>query len=120
VLNCKVGKVPFLYLGMPIGGNPRRLCFWDPVVNHIKARLSGWNSRFLYFGGRLVLLKSVFTSLLVYALSFFKAPSSIISSIESLLNKFFWVGVTNTGKFLGSVGVQFVSKRSLEGWGLDS
>ncbi|MCI35442.1 putative RNA-directed DNA polymerase, partial [Trifolium medium] len=24
-LCCKVGKVPFLYLGIPIGGDPRRL-----------------------------------------------------------------------------------------------
>jgi len=51
VLNCKVGQVPFLYLGMPIGGNPRRLSFWDPVVNRIKTRLSGWNNCFLSFGG---------------------------------------------------------------------
>ncbi|GAU30447.1 hypothetical protein TSUD_392600 [Trifolium subterraneum] len=35
----------------------------------------GWQSRFLSFGGRLVLLKSVLTSLPVYVLSFFKAPS---------------------------------------------
>nr|ABD32615.1 RNA-directed DNA polymerase, putative [Medicago truncatula] len=75
VLSCKVGNVPFLYLGMPIGGNPRRLRFWEPIVNRIKSRLSGWNSRFLSFGGRLVLLKSVLTSLPVYAISFFKAPS---------------------------------------------
>ena len=27
VLNCKVGSIPFMYLGMPIGGNPRRLSF---------------------------------------------------------------------------------------------
>jgi hypothetical protein len=40
----------------------------------------------------LVLLKSVLTSLPVYALSFFKAPSGIISSLESLLSNFFWGG----------------------------
>jgi len=65
-------------------------------VNRIKSRLSGWNSRFhsvfLSFGGRLVLLKFDLTSLLVYTLSFFKASSSIISSIKSLLNKFVWEG----------------------------
>ncbi|MCH82482.1 cysteine-rich receptor-like protein kinase, partial [Trifolium medium] len=47
----------------------------DPVLSHIKAKLSGWKSRFLSYGGRLILLKSVMTSLSVYALSFFKAPS---------------------------------------------
>ncbi|GAU42130.1 hypothetical protein TSUD_351040 [Trifolium subterraneum] len=39
----------------------------DPIKNRIK-------SRFLSFGGRLVLLKYVLTSLPVYALSFFKDP----------------------------------------------
>jgi len=90
VLGCKVGKVPFIYLGLPIGGNPQRLSFWDPIMHRIKSRLSGWNSWFLSFGGRLILLKSVLTSLSVYAFSFFKAPSGIISYIESLLNNFFF------------------------------
>ncbi|CAJ2641817.1 unnamed protein product [Trifolium pratense] len=76
VLCCKVGKIPFLYLGLQIGGDPRRLSFWDPVLHRLKNRLSGWKSRFLSFGGRLVLLRSVLTSLPVYALSFFKAPSA--------------------------------------------
>ena len=85
VLNCKVSVLPIMYLGLLVGGgDSRRLHFWDPVVNHIKSRLSSWKSKHLSFGGRLVLLKSVLTSLPVYALSFFKAPSSIISSTESL------------------------------------
>ncbi|CAJ2647905.1 unnamed protein product [Trifolium pratense] len=76
-LCCKVGKIIFLYLGLPIGGDPRRLGFWEPVLDRLKKSLSGWRSRFLSFGGLLVLLKSVLTSLSVYALSFFKAPSGI-------------------------------------------
>jgi hypothetical protein len=92
VLNCKVGKVPFMYLGLSIGGDPRRLAFWEPVLNTIKSRLTGWHSRFLSYGGRLVLLKSVLSALPVYALSFFKAPSGIISSIESIFKKKFWGG----------------------------
>lgn len=35
-LNCKVMRVPFTYLGLPVGGNPRRLAFWDPIVNKTK------------------------------------------------------------------------------------
>ncbi|GAU45582.1 hypothetical protein TSUD_273820 [Trifolium subterraneum] len=79
-LCCRVGKIPFLYLGLPIGGDPRRLSFWEPVLTRLKSHLSGWKSRFLSFGGRLVLLKSVLTSLPVYARSFFKAPSGSIRS----------------------------------------
>jgi len=84
VLNCKVGKIPFLYLGLLIGGDPRKLAFWEPVMDNIKTRLSWWQSLFLSFGGSLILLKYVLTSLPLYALSFFKAPSGIISLIESI------------------------------------
>ncbi|GAU51099.1 hypothetical protein TSUD_411800 [Trifolium subterraneum] len=40
-LCCKVGKIPFLYLGLPIGGDPRRLSFWDPMLARLQNRLSG-------------------------------------------------------------------------------
>jgi len=83
VLNCKVDSLPFVYLGMPMGGSTRRLIFWELLLNCIKSRLSLWNSKYLSFGGRLVLLKYVLSSLHVYALSFSKAPS-----IESILNCF--------------------------------
>jgi len=79
VLSCKIGRLPFIYLGHPIGGDPRRLIFLEPVHDRIKARLSEWMSRNLSFGGRLILLKSVLSSLPVYAFSFFRAPSGIIS-----------------------------------------
>ncbi|XP_068486340.1 uncharacterized protein [Phaseolus vulgaris] len=30
-LNCNTMKLPFLYLGLEMGGNPRKKQFWDPV-----------------------------------------------------------------------------------------
>jgi len=92
MLNCKVGAIPFVYLGMLIGGNARRISFWTALINRIRTRLSGWKSKHLSLRGHLVLLKSVQSSLPVYALSFFKASSGIVSSIESLLNCFFLGG----------------------------
>ena len=92
VLNCRVGMLPFVYLGLPIGGDACRLEFWQPVLNRIRTRLSSWNNKFLSFGGRLILLKSVLSSLPVYFLSFFKESTGIISSIESLFKRFFWGG----------------------------
>lgn len=38
VLNCKIGRLPILYLGLPVGGDSRRLHFWNLVVNCIKSR----------------------------------------------------------------------------------
>jgi hypothetical protein len=92
VLNCKVGCLPFNYLGLPIGANPRKTRTWEPVINSLRKRLLSWKNRALSMGGRLVLLKSVLTALPIYFLSFFKAPSGIISLLESLFKKFLWGG----------------------------
>jgi len=66
-------------------------------------------------GGRLVLLKSVLSSLPVYAFSFFKAPSGIISSIEYILIFFSFRGGggVTTGKFHGWIGTLSVVARRL-------
>jgi hypothetical protein len=71
-----------------------RLIFWYPVVEHIRNHLPGWKSKNLSIGGRLILLKSVLSSILVYFLSFFNDPSSIVSSLGE--------GVKRLIKYLGS------------------
>jgi len=57
VQNCKTSSLPFMYLGFHIGGNYRRLKFWDPVLNRIKLKLTSWKSKHLSLSGRLILLK---------------------------------------------------------------
>jgi len=101
VMNCRRGSILFVYLGLPIGGDYRKLSFWKLGIDRIVARLSSWNNKFLSFGGRLILLKSVMSSLPVYFLSFFKAPAGIISSIESVFKSFFFGGGGGGGWIIG-------------------
>jgi len=89
-LNCNTMRLPFKYLGIEVEGNPRKKQFWELVVNKIKARLSYWKGRFLSMEGRICLLKSVFTAIPLFYLSFFKAPNSVCNSIISIQRKFLW------------------------------
>lgn len=50
-LNCKVGCIPFKYLELPVGANPKRLSTWVPVVEKVRDKLSSWKSKSLSFGG---------------------------------------------------------------------
>ncbi|PNY15474.1 ribonuclease H [Trifolium pratense] len=41
-LNCKVGSLPTKYLGLPIGGDPRKSQTWEPVISSVWKKLSSW------------------------------------------------------------------------------
>lgn len=38
-LNCKISNVPFIYLGILIGANPKRAETWKPMVDRIRRKL---------------------------------------------------------------------------------
>ena len=50
-LDCKASGWPILYLGLPLGGNPKACGFWDPVIERISSRLDGWQKAYLSLGG---------------------------------------------------------------------
>jgi len=76
-LNCGQMDIPFKYLDMNIGGNPRSLTFWMPIIDKIKFRLSVWKGKLISMTGRLCLIKSVFNFISLFYLSFFKALASV-------------------------------------------
>ncbi|CAL5416024.1 unnamed protein product [Camellia sinensis] len=56
-LNCSNQKLPFTYLGLPLGVNPRKKSTWEPVIAKFRMRLASWKRKFLSFGGRLTLIR---------------------------------------------------------------
>jgi len=65
-LNCRLFIVPFLYLGIPIGENPRSN-ETDTIVQRCERKLSKWKQRYLSFGVRVTLIKSVLTQFLSFS-----------------------------------------------------
>ncbi|XP_039687884.1 uncharacterized protein [Medicago truncatula] len=53
VMNCPRGAIPFIYLGLPIGGDSRKISFWKPVIDRIVAHFTYWSNKLLSYGGRL-------------------------------------------------------------------
>jgi hypothetical protein len=39
-LHCRVGSVPFTYLGLPVGANPQLEITWRPLIQSLSSRLS--------------------------------------------------------------------------------
>jgi hypothetical protein len=67
-LNCKTSTIPFKYLGLPVGANPRRLSTWEPLLEALRKRLSAWGNKYVSLGGRIVLLNSVLNAIPVFYL----------------------------------------------------
>jgi hypothetical protein len=91
-LSCRAESIPFKFLGIPVGANPRRRATWKPVVENMEKRLSTWSSRHLSYGGRVTLINSVLSSLPLYFFSFFKAPRCVINQLVKIQRNFLWGG----------------------------
>ncbi|XP_058757397.1 uncharacterized protein LOC131630651 [Vicia villosa] len=91
-LSCKVGSIPFKYLGVRVGGNPRSISLWKDLIGVIRKRLAVWRGKNLSLAGRVVLINAVINAIPIYYLSFFKAPSKVINEIRAIQSNFLWSG----------------------------
>lgn len=66
IFGCDMGSLPFRYLGIPM---PHRSKLsnsdWKEIAERFHKKLSGWKSKMLSIGGRLVLISSILTNLLI-------------------------------------------------------
>ena len=108
ILGCSNGRLPMKYLGIPLGANPKRVETWKPIINRIERKLSAWKMKILSKARRLVLIKSVLSSLPLYLLGLFKMPSEVAKKMISLQRKFFG------GKPGGGSGIPLVSWEVIE------
>lgn len=87
-LLCSAGDLPFTYLGLPIGGNMKRLDSWTKVEEKMSKKLNTWKARTLSMRGRLTLVKSVLSILPVYYFSLFHISATVVTTLEKVHNKF--------------------------------
>lgn len=98
VLECGIVSLPFKYLGLPLGANPRRIVTWKPVIERYEKKLALWKRKYITFGGRLTLVKSTLGSLPQFYMSLFKMPKTVVKKLEQIQRKFLWGDSTEKRK----------------------
>ena len=90
VLGCNVGRLPMIYLGMPLGAHLKDPSIWNPIIEKMEKKLCSLKHLYLSKGGRLTLLKSTLSSLPTYFLSLFTIPPAVANRLEKIQRNFLW------------------------------
>ncbi|XP_058112005.1 uncharacterized protein LOC131255323 [Magnolia sinica] len=83
-------SLPFLYIGVPLSKGRIQASTFQPLVEKILARISGWKARFLNQGARIVLIKHVLLSIPIHSLAVVDIPKQTLCSLEKGFTDFFW------------------------------
>lgn len=66
VCGCKEDDIPIRYLGIPLYVGRLKAQYWDNLVQKIQNKLIGWKKKVLSYARKLILIKIVLQSILVY------------------------------------------------------
>jgi hypothetical protein len=92
-LNCRRGLLPFKYLGLPIGANPKSDSTWDPLLESLRKRLFSWRNKHISLGGRIIMVNAVLNAIPIFYLSFLKMSAKVLKKIVRIQREFLWGGV---------------------------
>lgn len=120
IIGCAAVSFPFVYLGLPVGSNMNLTSNWKTLIDRFNAKLSSWKSNLLSVGGLLTLIKAVLGSLGIYFLSIFKAPETILKTLESIRASFFWGGSRDSKKLAWVKWTNVLSSFDKGGLGIGS
>jgi hypothetical protein len=69
------------------------MAIWMELITKIQCRLQAWKGKILSMGGRLILLNSILSSILLYYQSLFRLPDWCLHKIDKIRHDFLWAGV---------------------------
>lgn len=85
VLNCIIARsIPFVYLGLLVGADAKKVYTWQSVIDKMRRRLTSWKKRHLPFEEMICLVKSVLSLLSLYFLSCFRVPKKVLSILHRI------------------------------------
>jgi hypothetical protein len=99
LFGCWQGQFPILYLGIPIHYRRLTIAEWKIVEERLQKRLSSWKGKLLSLGGRLVLINSVLTNMVLYMISFFLLPKGFLHKLDYSRSRFLWQGDSEKKKY---------------------
>jgi len=99
LFGCGQGQFLINYLGIPIHYRCLTVAEWKLVEERLQKRLNSWKGKLLSLVGRLVLINSVLTNMVLYMISFFQLPKGVLTKVYYFRSKLFWQGDSEKKKY---------------------
>ena len=99
LFGCGQGQFPIKYLGILIHYRRLTNAEWKQVKERLQVRLASWKGKLLSLGGRLVLINSVLSNMVLYMISFFQLPKGVLKRLDYFRSRFFWQGDSEKKKY---------------------
>jgi hypothetical protein len=90
IFTCKSGLLPMKYLRVPINKKRLKNSDWEPTEGKMRNKLGPWQGKMLVMGGRVTLINSSLTSVLLYMLSFYRLFVGVREKLDKIMNNFLW------------------------------
>ena len=107
-----------IYLCMPLGTLYKIAFIWNPILERMEKKLSGWKRLYLSKGGRLTLLKSTLSSLPTDYLFLFTIPKAVATRLERIQRNFLWGSLVECFKYPLVAWEKVCLPRELGGFGI--
>ena len=108
----------FKYLGFWIKPSGYGLNNWWWIIKIFEKRLNHWTYILLSMGDRLILIRSIFTRILVYWFSLERIPKSILNRLRQCIFTFLWGGNVNKRKMHLVYWKNISRPFTLRGWNI--
>ena len=90
LIGFKQKQGPITYLGCPLFVGRARNIYFSDFVNKVVARITGWQTKQLSYGGNAILTKHVLQALPIRLISAVTPPKTILKQIQMVMADFFW------------------------------
>lgn len=71
---------------------------WKIIEDMFEKKLNCWKAKYLSYGGRLILINSILSSLPMFIMSFFEIPKGVIKKLDQY-RSLFWQGGKDKKKY---------------------
>lgn len=89
-MSFQLGKISFKYLCAPMVASRLTMRDCKDLLLNINSKLASWKAKALTYAGRILLIKTVLSSLHIYWDTPFRLPHTIIKAMERKFREFLW------------------------------